>query len=262
MTTPLVLYSVQSPAIVLTLNRPDKRNALNRDLIHAIRDAFARANDDAAGRCVILTGGGPAFCAGMDLAELAQTLDLPNESEVVQQDAQRLSDVYEFIYTLPKPTIAAVNGPAVAGGAGLVTVCDLALADTAAKFGYPEARRGLVAAMVMPHLLRHVGERAARDLLLRGELIDAQEAKRIGLINEVTLPVQVMATAMEWAKGLAESGPQALANTKALLRLFDPTPTGKNFAWGSANARLTVECKEGLRAFFDKRPPPWMPASK
>ena len=258
MSTGLVLYSVQPPTIVLTLNRPDKRNALNRALIGAIREAFEQARDDASGRCVILTGAGPSFCAGMDLAELSQTLDLPNESEVVQADAQRLSDLYEFIYTLPKPTIAAVNGPAVAGGAGLVTVCDLALADRAAKLGYPEARRGLVAAMVMPHLLRHVGERAARDLLLRGELIDAVEAKRMGLINGVAPAGQVLEMAVAWAKSVTESGPQALANTKALLRLFDPTPSGKNFAWGSANARLTVECKEGLRAFFDKRPPPWM----
>jgi methylglutaconyl-CoA hydratase len=258
MSTSLVLYSIQAPAAVLTLNRPDKRNALNRQLIGDIKSAFERARDDVAARCIIVIGAGPSFCAGMDLAELSETLDQPNESEVVAADAQRLSGLYEFIYTLPKPTIAAINGPAVAGGAGLVTVCDLALADPAAKLGYPEARRGLVAAMVMPHLLRHVGERTARDLLLRGELIDAMEAKRVGLINDVSQPGQVMAMAMAWAKNVAESGPQALTNTKNLLHLFDPTPAGQNLAWGSANARLTVECKEGLRAFFDKRPAPWM----
>ncbi len=256
----LVLYESKPPAVVLTLNRPDRRNALNRQLIGELRSAFERARDDSAARCVILTGAGSAFCAGLDLAELAATLDQPNEAEQVQADAQRLSDLYDFIYALPKPTIAAVNGPAVAGGAGLVTVCDLALAVPDAKFGYPEVRRGLVAAMVMPHLLRHVGERSARDLLLRGELIDAYAAWRIGLINEVVTAGDEIATALEWARSIAEGGPQALATTKAILQRFNRPPVDPaDFASGSASARLTVECKEGLRAFLEKRPAPWAP---
>jgi methylglutaconyl-CoA hydratase len=258
MTTPLVLYESKPPAIVLTLNRPDKRNALNRRLVGEIATAFTRAQNDPAARCVILTGAGSAFCAGMDLAELAQTLDQAGEAERVQTDAQRLSEVYELIYRLPKPTVAAVNGPAVAGGAGLVTVCDLAVAGPEAKFGYPEVRRGLVAAMVMPHLLRHVGERAARDLLLRGELIDAWSAWRIGLINEVVATGDVVTTALSWAKSLAEAGPHALATTKRYLERFSPVAgVQAEAARGSAEARLTVECKEGLRAFLDKRPAPW-----
>src|SRR6202035_5514783 len=113
-------------------------------------------------------------------------------------------------YTLPKPTIATINGSAVAGGAGLVTVCDLALAVPEARFGYPEVRRGLVAAMVMPHLLRHVGERAAPFLLLTGELIDAAEAQRIGLINSVVPADCLLERALDWARSLAEGGPDAL----------------------------------------------------
>ncbi len=258
MSASLVGYEIKAPAIVLTLNRPDRRNALNRQLVQELAQAFQRAGSDKAGRCVILTGAGPAFCAGMDLAELAQTLDQPNEAERVHEDAQRLSDLYELIYGLPKPTIAAVNGPAVAGGAGLVTACDLAVASPEAKFGYPEVRRGLVAAMVMPHLLRHVGERAARDLLLRGELIDAWSAWRIGLINEVAAAGALMETALQWARSLAEAGPLALATTKRLLQGFSgPAVPSKEFASGSAEARLTVECKEGLRAFLDKKPAPW-----
>jgi methylglutaconyl-CoA hydratase len=261
MTEPLIQYAVRPPAAVLTLNRPDKRNALNRPLIAALAEAVHRAQDDAAVRCVILTGAGSAFCAGMDLAELSQTLDLPDEAAVVQADAQRLSDLYDLIYRLPKPTLAAVNGPAVAGGAGLVTVCDLALAEPAARFGYPEVRRGLVAAMVMPHLLRHVGERGARDLLLRAELIDAAEAQRIGLINAVTPAGRVLETALEWARAVAQAGPGALATTKEFLRLFDRQQPRAQFARGSADARLTVECKAGLRAFLDKRPAPWAAAT-
>src|SRR5262245_39791700 len=172
----LVLYSHRGPAALITINRPDKRNALSRPLIAALTDAFLRAANDPAARCVILTGGGPAFCAGMDLDELRGTLGA--DKDKVWDDAGKLPALYELIYTLPKPSVAAVNGAAVAGGAGLVTVCDLALSVPEAKFGYPEVRRGLVAAMVMPHLLRHVGERAARYLLLTGELIDAVEALR------------------------------------------------------------------------------------
>src|SRR5437879_442426 len=181
MTEELVRYELPPPAVLITLNRPDKRNALSRALIQSLKDAFLRARDDSAARCVILTGAGPAFCAGMDLSELAETLHQPAEA-AVWEDAQRLAGLYDLIYTFPKPTIAAVNGAAVAGGAGLVTVCDLAVAVPEARFGYPEVRRGLVAAMVMPHLLRHVGERTARHLLLTGDLIDTAEACRTGLI--------------------------------------------------------------------------------
>jgi methylglutaconyl-CoA hydratase len=120
-------------------------------------------------------------------------------------------------------------------------------------------RRGLVAAMVMPHLLRHVGERAARNLLLRGELIDAQEARRVGLINEVVPPNSLLVTSLDWARALAESGPQALATTKSFLQSFQRGHTSRvAFAKGSADARLTIECKEGLRAFLQKQPAPWI----
>src|SRR5947209_8829435 len=220
MTTPLVEYELAAPAAVLTLNRADKRNALSRALIDGIRDAFERARSDAAARCVILTGAGSVFCSGMDLAELSESLDQPKEKTPVWDDALRLARVYDLIYTLPKPTIAAVNGAAVAGGAGLVTVCDLAVAVPEARFGYPEVRRGLVAAMVMPHLLRHVGERLARYLLLTGEMIDAADAARVGLINEVVAGGQLLDRAMTWSKSLAEGGPNALARTKQLLHQF------------------------------------------
>src|SRR6516162_5904435 len=212
MSEALALYTVQPPAAVIMLNRPDRRNAISRGLIAAMSEAFQRARDDAAVRCVILTGAGKAFCAGMDLAELTETIQSKGEADKVWDDAQRLTGLYQLIYTLPKPSIAAVNGPAVAGGAGFVTVCDLAVAAPEAKFGYPEVRRGLVAAMVMPHLLRHVGERMARYLLLSGELLDAQEAAQTGLINAVVPSAdQLMERAMAWARSLAEGGPNALA---------------------------------------------------
>ncbi|MBA4063527.1 MAG: enoyl-CoA hydratase [Isosphaera sp.] len=254
----LVTYSHRGPAAVLALNRPDRRNALSRDLIAALADAFRRAAADPAARCVILTGTGPAFCAGMDLDELRGTLG--DESDRVWDDAHRLSALYEQIYALPKPTVAAVNGAAVAGGAGLVSVCDLAVAVPDAKFGYPEVRRGLVAAMVMPHLLRHVGERAARWLLLTGELIDGVTALQVGLVNAVAGPDHLHPTADAWARSLTEGGPKALATTKELLRRCSRQAVGVDeLAKASAEPRLTDECRHGLAAFFDKRPAPWVP---
>jgi methylglutaconyl-CoA hydratase len=266
MTEPLALYQHRPPAAVITLNRADRRNALSRGLIAALSDAFQRARDDAAVRCVILTGVGSSFCAGMDLAELTESLqtskDRPAAESPVWDDALKLATLYDLIYTLPKPTIAAVNGPAVAGGAGLVTVCDLAVSVPEAKFGYPEVRRGLVAAMVMVHLLRHLGERMARYLLLTGELIDAAEACRTGLINAVVSADQLQSRADAWACSLAEGGPQALAATKKILHQFSHQAVSlEEAARASAAPRLTEECRQGLEAFFAKRPAPWAPGS-
>lgn len=255
----LVRYDTRGPAAVLTIDRPDRRNALSRALIAELAAAFTRAAADPAARAVVLTGSGPAFCAGMDLDELRATLG--DEQDLVWDDAARLSALYEQIYSLPKPTVAAVSGAAVAGGAGLVTVCDLAVAVPAAKFGYPEVRRGLVAAMVMPHLLRHVGERAARWLLLTGELIDAPAAERAGLVNAVVPAEALLDTALDWCRSLAEGGPKALTTTKDLLRRCSRQVVGvDDLARASAEPRLTDECRGGLAAFFDKRPAPWTPS--
>lgn len=258
MSDPLVQYAVVGTAGVVTLNRPDRRNALSRDLIAGLTAAFERARGDAAVRAVILTGAGSVFCAGMDLAELAATVDQSPEPVVLWEDAYRLALLFDLIYTLPKPTVAAVNGAAVAGGAGLVSVCDLALAVPEAKFGYPEVRRGLVAALVMPHLLRHVGERAARYLLLTGELLDAAEAVRVGLVNRVVPGDQLLGEAHRWAAALAEGGPDALAQTKALLHRFSAHAVSLDeITQASAAPRLTDECRQGLKAFFAKQPAPW-----
>ncbi len=255
----LVQYQLQGPAAVITINRPDKRNALSRALVAALTNAVQRAAIDPAVRCVILTGSGPAFCAGMDLDELRGTVENASEAELVWDDAAKLSGLYWLLYELPKPTIAAVNGTAVAGGAGLASVCDLAVSVPGAKFGYPEVRRGLVAAMVLPHLLRHVGERVARWMLLSGELIDAAEAKRVGLINDIVEPAELLPTALRWAGQCAEGGPKALATTKELLRRCSVQAVPVNeLARASAEPRLTDECKGGVRAFFEKRSAPWV----
>jgi methylglutaconyl-CoA hydratase len=260
MTEPLVLYEVRPPAAVITLNRPDRRNALSRALIDALGQAFERARDETGVRCIIFTGAGPVFCAGLDLAELAESLKERQTEESVWNDALRLARVYDLIYGSPQPTIAAVNGTAVAGGAGLVTVCDLAMLVPEGHIGYPEVRRGLVAAMVMPHLLRHVGERMARFLLLTGQMISAAEAHRTGLVNEIVPAAQLLERALACAREIAEGGPEALARTKELLQQFSRQALSIQEtarARASAAPRLTTECQEGLRAFFEKRPAPW-----
>jgi methylglutaconyl-CoA hydratase len=257
----LVTKETRGGAAILALNRPDKRNALSRALISSLSEAFLWARDASAVRCVILSGAGSTFCAGMDLAELAETIDSQEggaEPDRIWEDALRLAYLYDLIYTFPKPTIAAVNGAAVAGGAGLVTVCDLAVAVPEARFGYPEVRRGLVAAMVMPHLLRLVGERTARYLLLSGELIDAQEAVRTGFINAITADGRVLDQSLNWANSLCQGGPEALARTKDLLRqLSRQALSVEEAAQASAAPRLSAECRIGLKAFFDKKPAPW-----
>ena len=257
----LVRYKNIGPAASITLNRPAKRNALSRELIAQLDAAFAKAADDATARVVVLTAVGQGFCAGMDLTELQASLDVPKEKSPAWDDALKLARLYDRIYTLPKPTIAVVQGPAIAGGAGLVTVCDLAIAAEEAKFGYPEVRRGLVAAMVMPHLMRHVGERTARWLLLTGEMIDAKAALAAGLVNEVMPTDKIAGRTLEIVMSLAEGGPEALAKTKELLGKFSGQALSiEAAAQASAEPRLTAECQSGLRAFFDKQPTPWSPA--
>ncbi|MBL8822728.1 MAG: enoyl-CoA hydratase/isomerase family protein [Planctomycetia bacterium] len=272
MSSSVILINHQPHATIIAINRPERRNALNRELVTALTNAFQAALTDQS-RCLILTGTEKAFCAGMDLAELSETLDKPDEAQRVHEDAGRLSNLFELIYSHPKPTIAAVNGAAVAGGAGLVSVCDLAIADPGAKLGYPEVKRGLVAAMVMPHLLRLVGERAARDLLLTGRLVDASEAFRMGFINEVVdanltandeaLGIKPATSALDRAlaiaKELGESSPNALTITKRLLaECRAGAAANSGLARESADARLHIEAKSGLKAFLDKKPVPWV----
>jgi methylglutaconyl-CoA hydratase len=261
----LVTYELKASTAILTLNRADKRNALSRALIASIGAAFERAATDKQARCIVLAAAGPTFCAGMDLAELQDSIEKvsakkePIDTASIWDDALRLAKLYDAIYSIQKPTIAAVQGAAVAGGAGLVTVCDLAVSVPDAKFGYPEVRRGLVAAMVMPHLMRHVGERTARYLLLSGELIDAPAALACGLLNEIVPADRLLDRALELSKACAEGGPNALAKTKDFLRQFSRQALSiEKAAEGSAAPRLSEECQEGLRAFFAKKPAPWI----
>ena len=253
-----ILTDRQGAVRILTLNRPAVRNALSADLRSALAEALREAADDEDTRAVVLTGAGEAFCAGLDLRELEGMSE--RSAEENRADSRALADLLLQLATLPKPVVAAVNGPAVAGGAGLVTACDLAVMDRNARMGYTEARIGFVAALVSVFLVRQVGEKHARDLLLSARLVSAEQAAAMGLVNEVAAPGQALAAALDRARGLARNAPGSLAMTKALLAGVPSMSLEDGLRHAvevNAVARERDELHEGVRAFLEKREPRW-----
>jgi methylglutaconyl-CoA hydratase len=241
----------------LTLNRPDKRNAISYELI----DDLLRALDEvkaSSARVLILTGAGKAFCSGMDLDNLkALTGRTPEQN---REDSRKMASLFRSLYDFPQPIIAAVNGAAVAGGTGLATLCDFTLAVPEAKFGYTEVRIGFVPAIVSTFLLRQVGEKTARDLLLTGRLFSAEEALRIGLINEIVPAEKLLARSRELAAQLMENSPASLTYTKRLLSDHARAELDSQIeaAIGeNAAIRATADFREGVTSFLEKRKPKW-----
>src|SRR5712671_442717 len=203
-----------SSIATLTLNRPDKRNAISYELIDDLLRALEEVKNFPA-QVLILTGAGKAFCSGMDLDNLKALTGRTPEQNL--EDSRKMASLFRSLYDFPKPTIAAVNGPAVAGGTGIAMLCDFTLVVPEAKFGYTEVRIGFVPAIVSTFLLRQVGEKIARDLLLTARLFDAEEALRIGLINEIVAAEGLMNRAGQLATQLMENSPVSLLYTKRLL---------------------------------------------
>jgi methylglutaconyl-CoA hydratase len=258
MNATIVIREDRGPVTVLTINRPGQRNALSRALMAHLRDAVDRLSVDENVRAVVLSGAGTAFCAGMDLKEAAAVDTAPDSEEQTVATLQEFADLLKRLHTLPKPTIAAVNGDAIAGGAGLMAACDVVVAAEIARIGYPEVRRGLVAAVVMHDLTRQVGDRRARQLLLSGDLISSKIAQEWGLVNAVTTNDRCLDEAIRVAEGLAECAPLALATTKKLLdEAAGRPPDLRGAAAISAATRLSEEAREGILAFAEKRPPAW-----
>ncbi|MBI3475159.1 MAG: enoyl-CoA hydratase/isomerase family protein [Acidobacteria bacterium] len=241
----------------VTLNRPEKRNAISYELI----DDLGRALDEvkiSSAQVLILTGAGKAFCSGMDLDNLKALTGRTPEQGLA--DTRKMAALFRGLYDFPKPTIAAVNGAAVAGGTGLATLCDFTLAVPEAKFGYTEVRIGFVPAIVSTFLLRQVGEKIARDLLLTGRLFDAEEALRIGLINEIVSPEKLHARARELAAQLMENSPASLAYTKRLLSDHAREELDAQIESAvreNAAIRDTPDFREGVTSFLEKRKPKW-----
>ena len=217
-----------------------------------------RASRDSQVRAVVLTGAGKVFCAGMDLHEAARERESAEAEQHAVATLQEMADLVQKLHTLPKPTIAALKGDALAGGAGLMAACDFAIASSTARIGYPEVLRGLVPSVVLYDLTRLVGDRRARQLLLTGKPIVASVALEWGLLNQVTEPEQCLAEAIRNGKDMVHSGPQAIAAIKRLLDETEGRPKSlRGAAAVSAAIRVSEEAQEGIQSFLDKRPPRW-----
>lgn len=242
---------------ILTLNRPEKRNALSTEMLEELVSALWQV-ESAPARVLILTGAGEAFCSGVDI----ETLETITKQSIQQsvEDSRRIAKMFRLLHSFPKPLIAAVNGSAVAGGCGIATITDFTLAVPQAKFGYPEVRIGFIAALVSVFLIRQVGEKRARELLLSGRLIGAEEACRIGLVTEVVPPEILLDRARELAAHLLTLSPTSLLYTKRLLREFSEAEINREIELAiqeNARIRATTDFHEGVAAFLQKRKPVW-----
>jgi len=245
-----ILYSADGPIARITLNRPEKRNALNDEVIGGLKDTLALAAEDEQVRVVLLTGAGRDFCAGADLAAFEQA----EQAGVLDHlsTARELAELFLAIHHHPKPVVAAVHGRALAGGCGLATACDIILAAESAQFGYPEVKIGFVPAMVMAILRRSVSEKVAFELLTAGEAIGTSYAQSIGLINRVFPDETFQADVEAYLELLASKSASAVSLTKNLLYHID----GMTFdaaieagAQANALARMTVDAKLGIKRF-------------
>ncbi len=237
--------------LTLTLDRPEKRNALGAALIEALHAALDRAELDAEVRVVLLTGAGKDFCAGADLDELLASAEASAEAN--EAAALRLGGLFSRLRALPKPVVAAVRGRALAGGAGLMTACDIVLAGAGAQVGYPEVLRGFVPAMVMTMLRRLVGEKVALDLVLTGRTLGAAEALAGGLVSRVVPEADLERESGELARALAAAPSSALALTKQLFYQLDGQSFDQGIALGArvnALARQTPEFRDAIARFL------------
>jgi methylglutaconyl-CoA hydratase len=241
----------------IRLNRPDKRNAISTQMIEDLLAALAEIEASSA-LAAILTGAGKAFCSGMDLDALrGLTQQTPAQN---LEDSQRMARMFRRIWAFPKPLIAAVNGPAIAGGCGIATLCDFTIAVPEAKFGYTEVRIGFIPAIVSVFLIRQIGEKRARDLLLTGRVFGAEEARQLGLVNQVVEPEKLMDTARALAVTLLESSPTSVSRTKRLITDTAAAEVDRALERAvveNAGIRATTDFREGLSSFLEKRPPKW-----
>jgi len=257
MTYKTIQLTYDSGIATITLNRPEKRNAISFELIDNLLSGLKDVElSDAL--VLILTGEGKAFSSGMDLENLKALIGRSPEQNL--KDSETMVRLFRSLYEFPKVTIAAVNGAAIAGGTGLALLCDFTLAVPEAKFGYTEVRIGFVPAIVSTFLLRQVGEKHARDLLLTGRIIGAEEAARIGLINEIVAPENLIKRARELAAQLMGNSPSSLRATKQLLTDHARAELDAQIDAAvreNAAIRTTADFREGISSFLEKRKPAW-----
>jgi methylglutaconyl-CoA hydratase len=241
----------------ITLNRPDKRNALSPLLIEELTLALHDAEHCNCG-VVILTGAGPAFCAGLDMEHL-ETMNARTPQEH-RRDSENMAHVLRTLYDFPKPVIAAVNGPAIAGGMALATIPDFTLAAPESKFGYTEVRVGFIPAIVASFLMRQVGELRTRELLLSGRILKAQEALELGLVTQIVERDDLMQCAEALARTLLQNSPQAMQAVKRLLSKHAKRRLDEEIEdaiEANSQQRSSEDFKEGVKAFREHRKPDW-----
>lgn len=244
----------------LTMNRPDVRNAFNEALIGAIAETMENLSADNLVRAIVVTGAGKAFSAGADLDWMKRAAAF-SEGEN-KADARRLANMLHSIYASPKPTIALVNGPALGGGVGIASACDVVIAADDAIFGLTEVRLGIIPAVISPFVIRAIGERQARRYFLSGERFDAETARRIGLVHMAAHAAQLEATLEGVVESLLASGPKAVGEAKDLIRAVANRPITDEImddtAARIARLRASPEGQEGLAAFLEKRKARWV----
>ncbi len=249
-----VLFKETSEAIcLLTLNRPDKRNALNNELIAALKNALREADADESVRAIVIRGEGKDFCSGADLASIQKIADATYEENL--EDARSLAELFELIRKVRVPVIAAVQGRALAGGCGLATACDLVLATDTARFGYPEVKIGFVPAMVAAILRRNLGEKKSFELLTRGFEYSAAEALALGLVNQLIPEEDFDNAVIEYGSAYTKTSASAVAMTKRLIYDIDALDFSESIEKGvqvNAKARMTEDCKKGIAKFLEK----------
>ena len=250
----VVLTEKHSPQItIITLNRPERRNALSIQLLTELIAAIKLASDQPHERIIVLRGAGAAFCTGLDLKEAQDQTKAHATADLVAHVLGALSEAHPV-------TIAAVQGAAVAGGAGIMSACDFVVAADGTKIGYPETRRGLVAGLVLTFLRRQLRERDIRELLLSGELIDAKRALAIGLVNRVVSRDEVMPEALKFAASVLQGAPNAILQTKRMIAELGSTSVKQDLELALKHhmqARGSAEAREGIGAFVEKRKPNW-----
>jgi methylglutaconyl-CoA hydratase len=251
--TPPLLTSCTGGVLSITLNRPDKRNALSQSMIELLHQTLDQADLDHDVRVVLLRGAGKDFCAGADLDELLASADRALDEN--EASALRLGKLFERMREFPKPLVALVQGRALAGGAGLATACDIVLAGKGAQLGYPETQRGFVPAMVMAMLRRVTGEKLALDLVLTGRVLSAGEALEAGLLSRVVPDADLEQEGAEVGRRLAASSPSALALTKKLFYQLDGRSFPEAIALGArvnAVARSTPDFRQAIARFLQR----------
>jgi methylglutaconyl-CoA hydratase len=242
----------------IALNRPDVRNAFNEVMIEDLIRVLGKIEKDDSVRVVVLTGNGTSFCSGADLNWMKKMKNFTVEENY--KDAMRLAELMHMLYRLPKPTIARVNGASIGGSNGFVAACDIVIASHRAEFSLSEVKIGLVPACIGPYLVRRIGEAACRDLFLTGQRISADQAKALGLVNDVVTHDSLDARVAEKVSNLLTSGPHALAVSKELLSRVPSMPLAEAKEYTArmiADLRCGEEAQEGMTAFLEKRKPRW-----